>query len=171
MKTVEHYMNLPYTIELIKDPEGWFVRVKELEGCMSQGDTAEEAIEMIQEAMELWLEVSLEDGLPIPEPRPDEDYSGKFVVRVPRSLHRELVEKAAQEGASLNQYINVTLARSVGQPVSTGPAVDEEPGWPGLKAAVRLALENIGLSEEAGELDERLFADHIERIAGQRGEP
>jgi antitoxin HicB len=115
MKTVEYYMNLPYTIELIKDPEGWFVRVKELEGCMSQGDTAAEAIEMIQKAMELWLEVSLEDGLPIPEPRPDEDYSGKFVVRVPRSLHRELVEEAARQGASLNQYINVALARSVGR--------------------------------------------------------
>lgn len=122
-KTVEYYMRLPYTIELRNDPEdeGWFVRVKELEGCTSQGDTAEEAIEMIQEAMELWLEVSLEDGLPIPEPRPDEDYSGKFVVRVPRSLHRDLVNTAEQEGVSLNQYINVALARAVGRPVAPGP--------------------------------------------------
>jgi antitoxin HicB len=117
-KTIDYYMNLPYTIELQRDmEEGWFVRVKELQGCTSQGDTAEEAIAMIQEAMSLWLEVALEEGLPIPEPRPDEDYSGKFVVRVPHSLHRELVETAEHEGVSLNQYINVALAHSVGRPL------------------------------------------------------
>jgi antitoxin HicB len=110
-------MNLPYTIELQRDPEdAWFVQVKELRGCMSQGDTAEEALAMIQEAMPLWLEVALEDDLPIPEPRPNDDYSGKFVVRVPRSLHRQLVEAAADDGVSLNQYINVVLARAVGRP-------------------------------------------------------
>ena len=84
---------------------------------MSEGDTAEEAIEMIRDAMRAWIEVSLEDGYPIPEPRPLEDYSGKFVVRVPRSLHRELVDEAQRQGVSLNQYINVALARSVGRSV------------------------------------------------------
>ncbi len=64
-KTVEYYMNLPYTIELTPEPEGgWFVCVRELPGCMSTGDTPEEAMEMIREAMRLWLEVSLEDGNP-----------------------------------------------------------------------------------------------------------
>ena len=116
-KDLEYYLNLPYTIELTRDAdEGWFVRVKELRGCMSQGDTPEEAIEMIQDAMRGWIEVSLEDGDPIPEPRGFDDYSGKFVVRVPRSLHRDLVEAAEREGVSLNQYVNVVLARAVGQP-------------------------------------------------------
>lgn len=114
-KNVEYYMDLPYTIELTRDQEaGWFVRVKELRGCMSQGDTAEEALVMIQDAMRGWLEVAVEDGIPIPEPQPDEEYSGKFVVRVPRSLHRALAEQAQREDASLNQYINVALARAVG---------------------------------------------------------
>jgi len=110
-KTLEYYLNLPYTIELQETPgEGWFVRVKELPGCMSQGDTAQEALEMIQDAMRVWIEVALEDGDRIPEPRPEEAYSGKFVVRVPKSLHRQLVEQAEAEGVSLNQYINVALA-------------------------------------------------------------
>jgi len=167
-KSIDYYMSLPYTIELRRDPEdeGWFVRVKELRGCMSEGDTAEEALAMIQEAMELWLDVSLEDGLPIPEPRPDEDYSGKFVVRVPRSLHRELVDEAQRQGTSLNQYINVALARSVGRPVSAEP-VAEEPGWPGLKAAVRRVLLAAGLDEEAGELNEQLFAGWADRYLNQ----
>jgi antitoxin HicB len=120
-KTIGYYLNLPYTLELQNDPEqGWFVRVKELRGCMSAGDTAEEAVTMIQEAMAGWLEVALEEGLAIPEPRAEEDYSGKFVVRVPRSLHRQLVQAAANDGISLNQYINVALAQAVTRSLPTG---------------------------------------------------
>jgi antitoxin HicB len=121
-KTLEYYLGLPYTIELKPDPEaGWFVKVEELPGCMSQGDTVEEALEMIREAMELWLEVALDGGNPIPEPRDLDDYSGKFVVRVPRSLHRELVRCADREGVSLNQYVNLGLTRAVGQPAPLRP--------------------------------------------------
>jgi len=82
---------------------------------------------MIREAMELWLEVSLERGLPIPEPRAKDDYSGKFVVRLPRSLHRELVEAAEAEGVSLTQYINVALARAVATPSASTHVQDPVP--------------------------------------------
>jgi antitoxin HicB len=116
-KTVEYYLGLPYTIELVAEPAGgWFVAVRELPGCMSEGDTPEEAVDMIRDAMRGWIEISLQEGDPIPEPRSLDDYSGKFVVRVPRSLHRELVETAAQEGVSLNQYVNVVLAQAAGRP-------------------------------------------------------
>ena len=157
-KTLEYYLALPYTIELQNDAQaGWFVRVKELRGCTSQGDSAEEALVMIRDAMAAWLEVSLEKGLPIPEPQPDEEYSGKFVVRVPRSLHRALAERAEREGASLNQYINVALARAVGQEkaVAPQPAAADGASWPGLSAAARQALAAAGLEREAGQADER----------------
>ncbi len=66
-KNLEYYMGLPYTRELIPEPEGgWFIRVKELPGCMSQGDTVEEAIEMISDAMEAWLSSELRAGAKIP---------------------------------------------------------------------------------------------------------
>src|SRR3990172_4295281 len=120
-KTIEYYMGLPYTRELIKEPEGgWFIRIKELPGCMSQGETVEDAMNMIEDAMLGWLEISIEDGDEIPEPKLDEDYSGKFVVRLPRSLHRQLVETAEREGVSLNQFVNVALARAVER---TNPSV------------------------------------------------
>jgi antitoxin HicB len=121
-KTLEYYLGLPYARELIPDTEGgWFIRIKELPGCMSQGDTPEEALRMIEDAMRGWLAVSLEDGDPIPEPRPEEEYSGKFVVRVPRSLHRQLVEEAERDGVSLNQFVNVALASAVTRlPASSG---------------------------------------------------
>lgn len=131
-KTLEYYLGLPYTIELIRQPGGgWFVQVKELPGCMSVGDTPDEAVEMIQDAMRLWIETALEDGEPIPEPRPLEDYSGRFVVRVPRSLHRDLVVQAEREGVSLNQYINTILARAVGR--LPGPPLTEPSQWPAAR--------------------------------------
>lgn len=40
-----------------------------------------------------------------------EDYSGKLVLRIPRSLHKALKEEAAVEGVSLNQYMLYKLAR------------------------------------------------------------
>jgi antitoxin HicB len=55
--------------------------------------------------------VALADGCAVPEPRDLESYSDKYVMRVPRSLHRDLCERAEREGVSLNQYINVALAR------------------------------------------------------------
>jgi antitoxin HicB len=116
--TVDEYMKLPYTIKVVYDNDnenpGWVAEVAELPGCFTQADTFEELGEMIEDAMRGWLKVALEAGLPIPEPQPDEDYSGKFVLRLPRSLHRQLTEAAQHEGVSLNQYINVALARVVG---------------------------------------------------------
>jgi len=69
---------------------------------------------MIQDALRAWIEVALEDGLPVPKPRPLETYSGKFVVRLPRSLHRRLAEAAGREGVSLNANINRILAGAMG---------------------------------------------------------
>jgi hypothetical protein len=70
---------------------------------------------MITEAKELWIETALDKGWPVPEPQIDEpkEYSGKFLARLPRSLHRELVELAEEEGTSLNQLVVMLLSRGI----------------------------------------------------------
>jgi antitoxin HicB len=119
-KTIDYYMGLPYTIEMVPGIEsGWVVSVRDLPGCISQGDSPQNAVDMIREAMCGWLEIALEDGIPVPEPRPAETFSGKFVVRVPRSLHREMTEIARREGVSLNQFVSTALARAVGEHASS----------------------------------------------------
>jgi antitoxin HicB len=124
-RSVDDYLAMPYTIEVVHDESdeysGWFARVVELPGCMTQADTFAELEEMIEDAMRAWIETALEDGQVIPEPRSVEDYSGKFVIRVPKSLHRELVEAAEREGVSLNTFVNVTLGRAVGALHGTAP--------------------------------------------------
>jgi antitoxin HicB len=120
-KDIEYYMALPYTIELIPEPEGgWVVAIKELPGCMSQGDTPQEAVEMIRDAMRGWLEIALEEGISIAEPKLEEEYSGKFNLRVGKSLHRKLVEAGEREGVSLNHFCSEALAEAVGQRLRIG---------------------------------------------------
>jgi antitoxin HicB len=69
-KSLEYYLSLPYTIEIIPDMDdgGYVARVKELRGCITQAETWDELHEMIEEAKAGWLEVALEYGHPIPEP-------------------------------------------------------------------------------------------------------
>jgi len=71
-KDLAYYISLPYTITLTpvspEDGGGWLALIPQLEGCISGGDTKEEALQNIEEAKELWLEGALEEDIPIPEP-------------------------------------------------------------------------------------------------------
>lgn len=106
MKGLNYYLHLPYRIELYEDDVegGYTVAIPELPGCLSCGETTEEAIANIQDAKKAWLEAALEDGVDIPEPLSAKDYSGQFKIRMPKSLHKKLAERAKREGISLNQY-------------------------------------------------------------------
>lgn len=129
-KDLAYYMGLPWTLVLTPDPEagGFVVQVAELRGCLSQGDTLEEAHEMIREALGLWLEVAIAHGDPIPEPGKSDaaGYSGKFNVRVPRHVHRDLSRAAEREGVSLNLFVATALAEAVGRRAGGAGAVMAE---------------------------------------------
>jgi antitoxin HicB len=115
-KDLEYYLQLPYRIEVYPDDGGYTAAIPDLSGCLTFGDTLQEALSLIQDAKAGWLELAIENNQPIPEPAlPPADYSGKFTVRLPRSLHRRLAERARLEGISLNQLVNVTLAEAVGK--------------------------------------------------------
>jgi antitoxin HicB len=115
-RTLEEYLRLPYRIELVPDRddegrEGWVAEVEELPGCMSQGETPGEAVERVRDAMEGWNSVALDDGIVIPEPS-DSRYSGRFLLRMPQTLHRDLSRLAEREGVSLNQFAVYALGRA-----------------------------------------------------------
>jgi len=68
-KTLEYYLALPYPIELIPDDDGyWFAQIPLLQGCMTQGRSRTEALEMLDDAKALWLESALVHDMEIPEP-------------------------------------------------------------------------------------------------------
>jgi antitoxin HicB len=113
-KDLKFYLNLRYPITIHSDPDGGYVaEIEELPGCMTQAETLDEAFKAIEDARQVWIQGTYEMGQDIPLPRDMEEYSGKFLVRIPRSLHRNLVRSAKREGVSLNQYIASLLAAGV----------------------------------------------------------
>ena len=112
-KTVDYYMSLPYTIEIIKNDDGsYFCKIKEFKGCMTEADSLEEAVKMIEEAKILWLSAAIEDDvdIPLPEHSDENNYSGKILLRLPKYLHKKLVDNAKNENVNLNYYIATLLA-------------------------------------------------------------
>ena len=68
-----------------------------------------------QDGIAAWIKAAKKSGHEIPAPtiaEPVGRYSGKFIVRVPRSVHARLARKAKQEGVSLNQLISSVLSRA-----------------------------------------------------------
>lgn len=106
MKTIEEYLALPYRLELVPDvDEGGFVAsYPELPGCLSVGETIEEAVANAADAKRAWIEAAIADGITISDPKDSDAYSGQFKIRIPKSLHKALAEHSKQEGISMNQY-------------------------------------------------------------------
>lgn len=113
-KEVKKYLDMPYSyiINQITDESGkYFVaRVLELDGLIGTGDTYEEAYNDVKEAMESYIETKIANKIEIPLPMDASDYSGKFIVRLPKTLHKLLSKRAKEEGVSLNQYALYKLA-------------------------------------------------------------
>ena len=110
-----YYMSLPYTKTVVKrdDADGvhYISSVLELDGCTSDGTSPEEALRNLDEAMECYLESCIIHNDPIPKPMGEKTFSGKFIVRLPKSLHRKLSYESQQEGVSLNQYALYKLSQ------------------------------------------------------------
>ena len=116
-KGLEYYLRLPYKIEIIGIPEnkggGYLARLPQFGelGIVGDGETIEQAIEDLEENKKIRFQEYLDDGLVIPEPEADDnDFSGRFVLRMPKFLHRELAQSAKKNGTSLNQYVCTLLA-------------------------------------------------------------
>ena len=107
---LSHYLDLAYPYTVVKDDGAFFVEFPDLPGCMTQVDDAADIAAMAEEIRTLWIETEYERGVMIPEPAAQSGFSGKFVVRVPKTLHRDLVMAARREGSSLNAYVTYLLA-------------------------------------------------------------
>lgn len=104
-RDLNYYKSLNYRIELFFDSEDrvWYAEFPDLSGCLAHGTTKEEALANAVEVKDAWLEVTFETGRNIPEPRPEIEYSGRFLLRVPKSLHQKLADEARREGTSINR--------------------------------------------------------------------
>ncbi len=112
---LDHYLALEYPCNVHAEQEGGYTAVfSDLPGCMTQGETLEEVVPMAEDARRGWIETEYERGNDIPLPSYTEEYSGKFNVRIPKSLHRSLAEAAAREGIPLSQLLEKALQAYLG---------------------------------------------------------
>ncbi|MGQ0591390.1 MAG: type II toxin-antitoxin system HicB family antitoxin [Gammaproteobacteria bacterium] len=72
--------------------------------------TPEAALKGIRKVVAQTVDDLQQSGEEVPEPFSDRRYSGRFMVRVPPEVHRELATRAAEEGVSLNRLVSAKLA-------------------------------------------------------------
>lgn len=112
-RSLAEYLKLdyPFNAVAVADPDSdYVIYFPDLRGCMTQVESIAEVGQAAGEIKELWLETEYERGANIPFPSVPTEYSGKFYLRLPKSLHRKLAEQAELEGISLNQYVVSLLA-------------------------------------------------------------
>lgn len=104
----------PFTIRPLSEADGggFLIEYPDLPGCISDGETPEEAMSNGADAVKAYLLDCVAHGDPLPRPN---DASGQWRQRVPRSLHARLVSKARQEGVSLNTLVTAMIAEGLGK--------------------------------------------------------
>lgn len=111
----------PSEIFWSEEDEGYIALARDLPGCSAFGSSKEEAIGELRAAVSAWIEAAKSAGNPIPPPSSRPEFSGKFVVRMPKTLHGELAARAAEEGVSLNQFVVYLLSEKRATYMQTAP--------------------------------------------------
>lgn len=115
LEKAKDFYNLDYTkiIKKVDDESGsYFVgSFLEIPEAKTNADDIMSLQDRMQEVLELSIERRIQDGEVVPLPFDDDDFSGKFTLRLPKSLHKLLSIQAEKEGISLNQYALYKLSR------------------------------------------------------------
>jgi predicted HicB family RNase H-like nuclease len=99
---MEHYT---YRVHWSADDQAYVGTVAEFPSLSWLADTLEDAFTGIQRLVADVLEDMVRSGETPPEPIADKHYSGKFQVRIPPEMHRQLAIEAAEQHVSLNRLI------------------------------------------------------------------
>lgn len=105
-------IDYPFTVRRLSSKEGggYLAEAIDLNGCIADGETVEEAMHNLEDAISSWIQTAQSLRRPIPSPSQESLYSGKWVVRTPKSLHQKLAELSKKEGVSLNTLTVSLLA-------------------------------------------------------------
>src|SRR5690625_307116 len=93
-----------YSVHVFKEDDGYIAVSPEWPGLSAFGSTQQLAINEMQAALELAIEMALEDGEMLPEPahaEPASPYSGRILLRLPRTLHGAIARQAKRDDTSM----------------------------------------------------------------------
>ena len=111
------FSQYPFEIRPLSEEDGggFLISFTDFSECISDGETMAKAIENGMDALQETIAALESLNMPVPEPGSGGSYSGKFIQRVPKSIHARLVMRAKQEGVSMNSLVTSILAESLGR--------------------------------------------------------
>ena len=113
---MSEYHRYPARVFFSEEDEGYVAVAPDLPGCSAFGDSPELALRELQDAVQAWIGAAAKAGNPIPPPtleQADELPSGRVLLRLPRTLHALLLDRAERDKASLNTCIVMLLSRAL----------------------------------------------------------
>ena len=102
-----------FTVRPLSSEEGggYLVEYPDIPGCMSDGETIQEAITNGREALRDCMEVFRESGRKVPKPSIE---AAQWRQRLPRTLYSKLTKQAENEGVSINSLVTAIIAEAIG---------------------------------------------------------
>jgi len=106
-----------FTVRRLTKDEGggYLVEYPDIPGCMSDGETIEEAISHGREALRDCLVVFKESGRKLPKPSIE---AAQWRQRLPRTLYSKLTKQAEMEGVSINSFVTAVIAEAIGSKIA-----------------------------------------------------
>jgi antitoxin HicB len=106
----------PFEVRPLSDDEGggFLISFPDFAECISDGETVDEAIQNGRDALKATIAALKQKKLPVPAPNSGGVASGKFVARVPKTVHAQLATRARAEGVSLNALVLTFIAQGLG---------------------------------------------------------
>jgi antitoxin HicB len=113
---MSHLTDYPFEVRPLPadDGGGYLVSFPDFAECISDGETIDEALANGRDALAATIAALEERSLPVPAPNSGGVASGKFVTRVPKSVHAQLASRARAEGVSLNSLVLTFIAQGLG---------------------------------------------------------
>jgi len=118
-KNLDYYMNLPYSYIIEwSDIDGCFLgSIVELERNMTCGQTREEVLSNLKEALASYITTSLTHNMEIPEPLKIKDFKGNITYRTSKERHYQLAKQAKLSGKSINAFIDEAIGEKLSETV------------------------------------------------------
>ena len=114
-KNLNYYLNLPYTYIIEwSDVDSCFLgSIVELERNMTCGQTREEVLANLKDALVSYITTSLDNKMEIPEPLKIDDFKGSITYRTSKERHYRLAKQAKLFGKSINAFIDEAIGKKL----------------------------------------------------------
>jgi len=107
----------PFEVRPLSQEEGggFLVSYPDFAECISDGNTVEEALRNGRDALKATIATLKAKKHPVPAANSGGVASGRFVARVPKTVHAQLTTRARAEGVSLNALVLTFVAQGLGR--------------------------------------------------------